>query len=45
MTKTGGFGTSLEKNKGAGWRTVETSAQRRQEQRVRTIRSEMVLSI
>lgn len=32
MTKMGRFGTSLEKKKGMGWRTLETSAQNRGEQ-------------
>lgn len=34
MTKMGRFGTSLEKKKGMGWRTLETSAQKRGERRV-----------
>lgn len=34
MTKMGRFGTSLEKKKGMGWRTLETSAQKRGEHRV-----------
>lgn len=34
MTKMGRFGTSLKKKKGMGWRTLETSAQKRGEHRV-----------
>lgn len=37
MTKTGRFGTCLEK-KGMGWRTLETSAQKREEHRVTSVR-------
>lgn len=38
MTKSGIFDTSLERNKGMGRRTMETSAQRRGEQRVTCVR-------
>lgn len=33
MTKAGRFGTGLEKKKGMGWRTMETSTQKREEHR------------